>query len=153
MECRLPRRRNNGKRLKLFVAHEFYHARQKNGYWTVSWARSTLSAGTVQLISFARDHCCRSKSINSRLKALQSIDTQTEILFTRRVDRLLEEDSFIIAHDYRQIKNSTKKFFYIADKNYPRIRVVIKNWWTKRWLLPFIQNTIRFIAKNEDLDS
>ena len=91
---------------KTVCAHDFI-IHMENGYQTeVNERGSRLSAGQRQLISFAR-----ALLANPRIlildEATSSIDTETEILLQRGLNRLLEgRTSFIIAHRLSTIKNA-----------------------------------------------
>lgn len=91
---------------KTVCAHDFI-IQMENGYQTeVNERGSRLSAGQRQLISFAR-----ALLANPRIlildEATSSIDTETEILLQRGLNRLLEgRTSFIIAHRLSTIKNA-----------------------------------------------
>ncbi len=91
---------------KTVCAHDFI-VQMENGYLTeVNERGSRLSAGQRQLISFAR-----ALLANPRIlildEATSSIDTETEILLQRGLNRLLEgRTSFIIAHRLSTIKNA-----------------------------------------------
>ncbi len=91
---------------KTVCAHDFI-MEMENGYYTeVNERGSRLSAGQRQLISFAR-----ALLANPRIlildEATSSIDTETEILLQKGLNRLLEgRTSFIIAHRLSTIKNA-----------------------------------------------
>ncbi len=91
---------------KTVCAHDFI-MEMENGYHTeVNERGSRLSAGQRQLISFAR-----ALLANPRIlildEATSSIDTETEILLQKGLNRLLEgRTSFIIAHRLSTIKNA-----------------------------------------------
>ncbi len=91
---------------KTVCAHDFI-MEMENGYDSeVNERGSRLSAGQRQLISFAR-----ALLANPRIlildEATSSIDTETEILLQRGLNRLLEgRTSFIIAHRLSTIKNA-----------------------------------------------
>lgn len=91
---------------KTVCAHDFI-MEMENGYYTeVNERGSRLSAGQRQLISFAR-----ALLANPRIlildEATSSIDTETEILLQKGLNRLLKgRTSFIIAHRLSTIKNA-----------------------------------------------
>jgi ATP-binding cassette subfamily B protein len=91
---------------KTVCAHEFI-LEMENGYYTeVNERGSRLSAGQRQLISFARALLADPKILILD-EATSSIDTETEILLQRGLNRLLEgRTSFIIAHRLSTIKNA-----------------------------------------------
>lgn len=87
-------------------AHEFI-SKMENGYYTeVNERGSRLSAGQRQLISFARALLADPKILILD-EATSSIDTETEILLQKGLNRLLEgRTSFIIAHRLSTIKSA-----------------------------------------------
>lgn len=91
---------------KTVCAHDFI-MEMENGYYTEVNERGTrLSAGQRQLISFAR-----ALLANPRIlildEATSSIDTETEILLQKGLNRLLiGRTSFIIAHRLSTIKSA-----------------------------------------------
>ncbi len=91
---------------KTVCAHDFI-MEMENGYYTeVNERGSRLSAGQRQLISFAR-----ALLANPRIlildEATSSIDTETEILLQKGLNRLLKgRTSFIIAHRLSTIKTA-----------------------------------------------
>ncbi len=91
---------------KTVCAHDFIQA-MENGYYTeVNERGSRLSAGQRQLISFARALLADPKILILD-EATSSIDTETEILLQKGLNRLLEgRTSFIIAHRLSTIKNA-----------------------------------------------
>jgi ATP-binding cassette subfamily B protein len=91
---------------KTVCAHEFI-LEMENGYYTeVNERGSKLSAGQRQLISFARALLADPKILILD-EATSSIDTETEILLQKGLNRLLEgRTSFIIAHRLSTIKNA-----------------------------------------------
>lgn len=101
---------------KVIRAHDFI-SKFENGYYTeVNERGSRLSAGQRQLISFAR-----ALLANPRIlildEATSSIDTETEILLQKGLDKLLKgRTSFIIAHRLSTIKNANK-IMYIDNKS------------------------------------
>ncbi len=92
---------------KTVCAHDFI-MEMENGYQTqVNERGSRLSAGQRQLISFARA-LLEHPAILILDEATSSIDTETEILLQKGLDRLLQgRTSFIIAHRLSTIKNAT----------------------------------------------
>lgn len=92
---------------KTVCAHDFI-MEMENGYETqVNERGSRLSAGQRQLISFARALLADPKILILD-EATSSIDTETEIVLQRGLNRLLEgRTSFIIAHRLSTIKNAT----------------------------------------------
>ena len=91
---------------KTVCAHDFI-MEMENGYQTqVNERGSRLSAGQRQLISFARA-LLACPNILIMDEATSSIDTETEILLQKGLNRLLEgRTSFIIAHRLSTIKNA-----------------------------------------------
>ncbi len=91
---------------KTVCAHDFI-MEMENGYQTqVNERGSRLSAGQRQLISFARA-LLENPAILILDEATSSIDTETEILLQKGLDRLLKgRTSFIIAHRLSTIKNA-----------------------------------------------
>lgn len=91
---------------KTVCAHDFI-METENGYYTeVNERGSRLSAGQRQLISFARALLADPKILILD-EATSSIDTETEILLQKGLNRLLEgRTSFIIAHRLSTIKNA-----------------------------------------------
>lgn len=91
---------------KIVCAHDFIQS-MENGYYTeVNERGSCLSAGQRQLISFARALLANPKILILD-EATSSIDTETELLLQKGLDRLLEgRTSFIIAHRLSTIKNA-----------------------------------------------
>ena len=79
----------------------------EHGYQTqVNERGSRLSAGQRQLISFARA-LLENPAILILDEATSSIDTETEILLQKGLNKLLEgRTSFIIAHRLSTIKNA-----------------------------------------------
>lgn len=96
---------------KTVCAHDFI-MQMENGYDTeVNERGSRLSVGQRQLISFAR-----ALLANPRIlvldEATSSIDTETEILLQKGLNRLLKgRTSFIIAHRLSTIKNCDTIFY------------------------------------------
>ena len=91
---------------KTVCAHDFI-MEMEHGYQTqVNERGSRLSAGQRQLISFARA-LLENPAILILDEATSSIDTETEILLQKGLNRLLEgRTSFIIAHRLSTIKNA-----------------------------------------------
>ncbi len=91
---------------KTVCAHEFI-SQMENGYYTeVNERGSRLSAGQRQLISFARALLADPKILILD-EATSSIDTETEILLQKGLNKLLKgRTSFIIAHRLSTIKNA-----------------------------------------------
>lgn len=91
---------------KAVCAHDFI-MEMEDGYQTqVNERGNRLSAGQRQLISFARA-LLENPAILILDEATSSIDTETEILLQKGLNRLLEgRTSFIIAHRLSTIKNA-----------------------------------------------
>ena len=91
---------------KTVCAHDFI-SQMEDGYDTeVNERGSRLSAGQRQLISFARALLADPKILILD-EATSSIDTETELLLQKGLNRLLEgRTSFIIAHRLSTIKNA-----------------------------------------------
>lgn len=91
---------------KTVCAHDFI-MQMENGYQTeVNERGSRLSAGQRQLISFARALLADPRILILD-EATSSIDTETEILLQKGLNRLLKgRTSFIIAHRLSTIKNA-----------------------------------------------
>lgn len=100
---------------KAVCAHDFI-VEFPDGYDTmVTEGGSSLSAGQKQLIAFARA-LLADPAILILDEATSSIDTETEIMLQKGLERLLEgRTSFIIAHRLSTIKNSSR-IMYIANK-------------------------------------
>ncbi|MBQ6894347.1 MAG: ABC transporter ATP-binding protein [Clostridia bacterium] len=100
---------------KAVCAHDFIVS-FPDGYDTmVTGGGSSLSAGQKQLIAFARA-LLADPAILILDEATSSIDTETEIMLQKGLERLLEgRTSFIIAHRLSTIKNSSR-IMYIANK-------------------------------------
>lgn len=100
---------------KAVCAHDFIKD-FPDGYDTVvTEGGSSLSAGQKQLIAFARA-LLSDPAILILDEATSSIDTETEIMLQKGLEKLLEgRTSFIIAHRLSTIKNSSK-IMYIANK-------------------------------------
>ena len=92
---------------KTVCAHDFI-MEMEDGYQTqVNERGSRLSAGQRQLISFARA-LLENPAILILDEATSSIDTETEILLQKGLNRLLMgRTSFIIAHRLSTIKNAS----------------------------------------------
>ncbi len=91
---------------KVVCAHDFIMQMEKGYYTEVNERGSRLSAGQRQLISFARALLADPKILILD-EATSSIDTETEILLQKGLNRLLEgRTSFIIAHRLSTIKNA-----------------------------------------------
>lgn len=95
------------KAAKTVCAHEFI-SEMEDGYYTqVNERGSRLSAGQRQLISFARALLADPKILILD-EATSSIDTETELLLQKGLNRLLAgRTSFIIAHRLSTIKSAT----------------------------------------------
>ncbi|MBO5070988.1 MAG: ABC transporter ATP-binding protein [Roseburia sp.] len=91
---------------KTVCAHDFI-MNMENGYYTeVNERGSCLSVGQRQLISFARALLADPKILILD-EATSSIDTETELLVQKGLNRLLEgRTSFIIAHRLSTIQNA-----------------------------------------------
>lgn len=100
---------------KAVCAHDFI-MKFPDGYQTeVTEGGASLSAGQKQLIAFARA-LLADPAILILDEATSSIDTETEIVLQKGLERLLEgRTSFIIAHRLSTIKNSSR-IMYIANK-------------------------------------
>ncbi len=91
---------------KTVCAHDFIMEMDQGYYTEVNERGSRLSAGQRQLISFARALLADPKILILD-EATSSIDTETEILLQKGLNRLLEgRTSFIIAHRLSTIKNA-----------------------------------------------
>jgi ATP-binding cassette subfamily B protein len=99
---------------KTVCAHDFI-MEMENGYYTeVNERGSRLSAGQRQLISFARALLADPRILILD-EATSSIDTETEILLQKGLNRLLRgRTSFIIAHRLSTIQNAD--FIMYIDK-------------------------------------
>ncbi len=93
---------------KTVCAHDFI-SKMEDGYYTqVNERGSRLSAGQRQLISFARALLADPKILILD-EATSSIDTETELLLQKGLERLLEgRTSFIIAHRLSTIQNADR---------------------------------------------
>ncbi len=91
---------------KIVCAHDFI-SQMEDGYYTqVNERGSGLSAGQRQLISFARALLADPKILILD-EATSSIDTETELLLQKGLNRLLEgRTSFVIAHRLSTIQNA-----------------------------------------------
>lgn len=100
---------------KAVCAHEFI-MEFPDGYNTmVNEGGTVFSAGQKQLIAFARA-LLADPAILILDEATSSIDTETEIVLQKGLDRLLEgRTSFIIAHRLSTIKNSDR-IMYVCNK-------------------------------------
>lgn len=96
---------------KIVRAHDFI-SELKDGYHTAVKERgSTLSAGQRHLISFARTLLANPKILILD-EATSSIDTKTETLLQKGLEKLLEgRTPFIIAHRLSTIKSSSRIFY------------------------------------------
>lgn len=96
---------------KTVCAHDFI-MQMENGYDTEVNERGTrLSAGQRQLISFARALLADPRILILD-EATSSIDTETELLLQRGLNKLLKgRTSFIIAHRLSTIKNCGTIFY------------------------------------------
>src|SRR5574344_208884 len=101
---------------KTVCAHDFI-MQMENGYQTEVNERGTrLSAGQRQLISFARALLADPKILILD-EATSSIDTETELLLQRGLNKLLKgRTSFIIAHRLSTIKNCDTIFYVDRGK-------------------------------------
>lgn len=92
---------------KTVCAHEFISEMEEGYYTQVNERGSRLSAGQRQLISFARALLADPKILILD-EATSSIDTETELLLQKGLNRLLAgRTSFIIAHRLSTIKSAT----------------------------------------------
>ncbi|MBR3847732.1 MAG: ABC transporter ATP-binding protein [Oscillospiraceae bacterium] len=100
---------------KTVCAHDFI-MEFPDGYNTqVTEGGASLSVGQKQLIAFARTLIADPKILILD-EATSSIDTETEKVLQRGLEKLLEgRTSFIIAHRLSTIKNSSR-IMYIADR-------------------------------------
>lgn len=101
---------------KVVQAHKFI-MEFENGYYTDVNERGTrLSVGQRQLISFARALLANPKILILD-EATSSIDTETELLLQKGLNKLLEgRTSFIIAHRLSTIQNASR-IMYIDNGN------------------------------------
>lgn len=91
---------------KTVCAHDFIMEMEHGYYTEVNERGSRLSAGQRQLISFARAILADPRILILD-EATSSIDTETELLLQKGLNRLLEgRTSFIIAHRLSTIKNA-----------------------------------------------
>ena len=89
-------------------AHEFISQMEKGYYTEVNERGSKLSQGQKQLISFARALLADPRILILD-EATSSIDTQTEILVQKGLERLLKgRTSFVIAHRLSTIRNADR---------------------------------------------
>lgn len=99
---------------KIVRADEFISELDRGYHTHVQEKGSTLSAGQRQLIAFARTLLSDPKVLILD-EATSSIDTQTEIVLQKGLDRLLEgRTAIIVAHRLSTIRNSDR-IFYIGD--------------------------------------
>lgn len=100
---------------KIVRADEFISQLDRGYYTHVQEKGSSLSAGQRQLIAFARTLLSDPKVLILD-EATSSIDTQTEIILQKGLDRLLEgRTAIIVAHRLSTIRNSDR-IFYIGDR-------------------------------------
>ncbi|MBE7050277.1 MAG: ABC transporter ATP-binding protein [Ruminococcaceae bacterium] len=100
---------------KAVCAHDFIIGLPKGYDTEVTEGGASLSAGQKQLIAFARA-LLSDPRILILDEATSSIDTETEKILQKGLERLLEgRTSFIIAHRLSTIKNASR-IMYIADK-------------------------------------
>lgn len=100
---------------KIVRADEFISKLDRGYHTRVQEKGSTLSAGQRQLIAFARTLLSDPKVLILD-EATSSIDTQTEIVLQKGLDRLLEgRTAIIVAHRLSTIRNSDR-IFYIGDR-------------------------------------
>ncbi len=93
---------------KAVHAHDFIMEMEKGYYTEVKERGSRLSVGQKQLISFARALLADPKILILD-EATSSIDTQTEILIQKALERLLEgRTSFVIAHRLSTIRKADR---------------------------------------------
>lgn len=93
---------------KAVHAHEFISKMEKGYYTEVNERGSKLSQGQKQLISFARALLADPRILILD-EATSSIDTQTEILVQKGLERLLKgRTSFVIAHRLSTIRNADR---------------------------------------------
>ncbi|MFZ5823192.1 MAG: ABC transporter ATP-binding protein [Bacillota bacterium] len=92
-------------------AHEFI-SRMSQGYDTqVNERGSKLSVGQRQLVAFARA-LCANPSILILDEATSNIDTYTETLIQKALERLLKgRTSFVIAHRLSTIRSASRIYF------------------------------------------
>lgn len=91
---------------KTVYAHDFIMRMEKGYHTEVSERGASLSAGQKQLISFARA-LLNDPRILILDEATSSIDTHTELLIQRALDRLLRgRTSFVIAHRLSTIRKA-----------------------------------------------
>ena len=99
---------------KAVHAHDFI-VEMENGYYTsVNEGGTRLSIGQRQLICFARV-LLSDPQILILDEATSSVDTHTEILLQRAIDKLLDgRTSFVIAHRLSTIRNADR--IMVIDK-------------------------------------
>ncbi|MDR1644083.1 MAG: ABC transporter ATP-binding protein/permease [Clostridiales bacterium] len=101
---------------KTVCAHEFVMSTEKGYQTEVNERGSRLSAGQRQLISFARALLADPKILVLD-EATSSIDSKTELLIQKGLDRLLfGRTSFIIAHRLSTIKNASRIMYIDQGK-------------------------------------
>jgi ATP-binding cassette subfamily B protein len=101
---------------KAVCAHEFVMSTEKGYQTEVNERGSRLSAGQRQLISFARALLADPKILVLD-EATSSIDSKTELLIQKGLDRLLfGRTSFIIAHRLSTIKNASRIMYIDQGK-------------------------------------
>lgn len=104
------------KAAKTVCAHDFIMKMEKGYDTEVNERGSRLSAGQRQLISFARALLADPKILILD-EATSSIDTETELLLQRGLNKLLKgRTSFIIAHRLSTIKNCDTIFYVDRGK-------------------------------------
>ncbi|MDN6162113.1 MAG: ABC transporter ATP-binding protein/permease, partial [Atopostipes sp.] len=100
---------------EIVQADEFISKLDRGYHTYVHEKGSTLSAGQRQLIAFARTLLANPKVLILD-EATSSIDTQTEILVQKGLDRLLEgRTGILVAHRLSTIRNSDR-IFYIGNQ-------------------------------------
>lgn len=99
---------------KLVGAHQFIMSLPGNYYYTVKERGATLSVGQRQLIAFIRA-LVYDPSILILDEATSSVDTESELLIQRAIEKLVEgRTSIIIAHRLSTIKHADK--IIVLDK-------------------------------------